>query len=660
MNITKRIAAAFLALSLTAGSVGVYAASGTTPGYKLVNTYDEEKGTITADLYVTGGYGAVGQLGFYYDTELLDLGAIVDNELTADFDASSTAISKIAKSTLSIVTPTRETNKVADLVNEEEGEFFFAWYSDTSGNVDARSEDKKIITVTFLVADGVSAADLEDAGVDLLKFATDKPSNSNVKGYGSGVYCANESTTQFRNSENAKNKITLSVEFVGLDIEENIETVTITVTDDKGNPIEGAYVKIGDVEVKTDKNGKAVFEVSGASYTVYYRYTENDEYVVLDEEVGAVVTAPAKVNKPSVSTGTEKLTVTWTQPATGGSDIEKYVVSYTKAGGSEKTKEVDGDKTSVTLSGLTGGSKYSIKVKAVNAVGEGEYSDVKEATPASPSSTPSKPSTPSTPSSPSVTKYTVTYDVASNGTIISGSKTESVEKGKKPVNVPTVKAKDGYEFLGWAKAGGSIIDPTNVVINAATTFIAQYEKIEEEKPAVSFIDVESGTYYAAPVQWAVSKGITTGTSETTFSPDATCTRAQAVTFLWRAAGSPAPKSSTMAFTDVASDSYYYNAVLWAVENGITNGTSETTFSPDNFCTRAQIVTFLWRSQKTPAVDAKNPFADVDASQYYTNAVLWAVGNGITNGTSETTFSPDANCTRAQIVTFLFRCLSDEK
>ena len=112
----------------------------------------------------------------------------------------------------------------------------------------------------------------------------------------------------------------------------------------------------------------------------------------------------------------------------------------------------------------------------------------------------------------------------------------------------------------------------------------------------------------------------------------------------------------MAFTDVASGSYYYNAVLWAVENGITNGTSETTFSPDNYCTRAQIVTFLWRSQKSPAVTAANPFADVAASEYYTNPVLWAVGNGITNGTSATEFSPNANCTRAQIVTFLFRCM----
>jgi len=666
MKLTKRIAAAFLALSMTAGAMGVYAASATTPGYKLINTYNEDAGTITADIYVTDGYGAVGQIGLFYDTELLDLGAKVDGEYTADFDAASVKITDIitaASGGKYTVTATAETNKIPDLVNEDEGQVFFAWYSGATANVDAREEDKKILSLTFFAADGVEASDLEEAGTDLLTFATDKPSNTNVKGYSSGVYCANEENTAFRNSASAKNKITLSVEFVGLDIEEEKETVTIKVTDADGEAIEGAFVKIGSEEVETDKNGEAEFEVSGTSYSVYYKLTEDDDYVALKEGTTAVISAPEKVGTPSVSTGTEKLTVSWTKPATNGSNITKYIVSYTKTGGKEATKEVEGDTTKLVLTGLTGGSKYTIKVKAVNAIGEGEYSAEKTATPTKASGTDTGSSTGSGTGSgtttPSVSKYTVTYDVGVNGTMTAGSKTESVEKGKYPVNVPTVKAKEGYKFLGWAKAGGSVIDPTKIQITAATTFIAQYEKIEE-KPAVSFTDVDDGTYYADPVQWAVNKGITTGTSATTFSPDATCTRAQAVTFLWRAAGSPAPKNSTMAFTDVQSGSYYYNAVLWAVENGITNGTSETTFSPDNFCTRAQIVTFLWRSQKTPAVDAANPFADVDASQYYTNAVLWAVGNGITNGTSETTFSPDANCTRAQIVTFLYRCLSDEK
>ena len=170
-----------------------------------------------------------------------------------------------------------------------------------------------------------------------------------------------------------------------------------------------------------------------------------------------------------------------------------------------------------------------------------------------------------------------------------------------------------------------------------------------------FVDVATGSYYEDAVDWAVENGITKGTDDTHFSPDGICTRAQAVTFLWRAAGSPEPKTNTMPFTDVNAGSYYYDAVLWAVENGITKGTSDTTFSPNMTCSRAQIVTFLWRSEKSPAAGTANPFADVKSTAYYAGAVLWAVENDITKGTTNTTFSPDADCTRAQIVTFLWRC-----
>ena len=174
-----------------------------------------------------------------------------------------------------------------------------------------------------------------------------------------------------------------------------------------------------------------------------------------------------------------------------------------------------------------------------------------------------------------------------------------------------------------------------------------------------FTDVFASDYYYDAVLWAVEKGITNGTSATTFSPNAVCTRAQVVTFLWRAAGESAPKSSDMPFTDVAEGAYYYDAVLWAVENGITNGTSATTFSPDADCTRGQIVTFLWRAQGSVDASGYNPFVDVADNAYYTEAVLWAVKNGITNGTGSNTFSPDADCTRGQIVTFLYRCLSEQ-
>ena len=170
-----------------------------------------------------------------------------------------------------------------------------------------------------------------------------------------------------------------------------------------------------------------------------------------------------------------------------------------------------------------------------------------------------------------------------------------------------------------------------------------------------FVDVATGSYYEDAVDWAVENGITKGTDDTHFSPDGICTRAQAVTFLWRAAGSPKPETRAMPFTDVPVGSYYYDAVLWAVENGITKGTSDTTFSPNMTCTRAQIVAFLWRSEKSPAAGTANPFADVKSTAYYAGAVLWAVREDITKGTTNTTFSPDADCTRAQIVTFLWRC-----
>ena len=174
-----------------------------------------------------------------------------------------------------------------------------------------------------------------------------------------------------------------------------------------------------------------------------------------------------------------------------------------------------------------------------------------------------------------------------------------------------------------------------------------------------FVDVPADAYYYDAVLWAAKEAITGGVDDTHFAPNATCTRAQAVTFLWRAAGCPAPKSHVMPFTDVAESSYYHDAVLWAVENGITKGTSDTAFSPNATCTRAQIVTFLWRSQKSPAADTVNPFTDVAADAYYANAVLWAAENGITGGTTANTFSPANDCTRAQIVTFLYRCLGDK-
>ena len=172
-------------------------------------------------------------------------------------------------------------------------------------------------------------------------------------------------------------------------------------------------------------------------------------------------------------------------------------------------------------------------------------------------------------------------------------------------------------------------------------------------PNMSFVDVAAGSYCYDAVQWAVANGITNGTDATHFSPNAGCTRGQVVTFLWRAAGEPVV-SGNVGFVDVAPGSYCYNAVQWAVANGITKGTDTTHFSPNATCTRGQVVTFMYRAEGEPAVGGSNGFVDVAAGSYCYNAVQWAVANGITKGTDTTHFSPNATCTRGQVVTFLYR------
>lgn len=175
-------------------------------------------------------------------------------------------------------------------------------------------------------------------------------------------------------------------------------------------------------------------------------------------------------------------------------------------------------------------------------------------------------------------------------------------------------------------------------------------------PSTGFTDVKNDAYYADAVKWAVDRGITNGQTTTLFGAEASCTRAQIVTFLWRAAGSPVPQTTKNPFTDLSEDAYYYQAVLWAMEQGITVGTTETTFDPDQTCTRGEAVTFLHRNAGEPVAAGNHGFQDVNGSDYYDNAVQWAKEKSITSGTTETTFSPSARCTRGQIVTFLYRNL----
>jgi len=188
------------------------------------------------------------------------------------------------------------------------------------------------------------------------------------------------------------------------------------------------------------------------------------------------------------------------------------------------------------------------------------------------------------------------------------------------------------------------------------------EKPGSDKPATStssdFRDVPASAYYAKAVAWAVANGITNGTDAGVFSPNADCTRGQIAAFLWRAAGQPAPATTANPFSDISPSDYNYQAILWAYENGITTGTSASVFSPDNVCTRAQLVTFLWRAAGAAENGGAAAFQDVADSAYYAQAVAWAVANGVTTGTAENSFSPDTICSRAQAVTFLYRSMAE--
>ena len=213
----------------------------------------------------------------------------------------------------------------------------------------------------------------------------------------------------------------------------------------------------------------------------------------------------------------------------------------------------------------------------------------------------------------------------------------------------TVTDKDGKKLKLTDKGSGVY----TFTMPAGKVTVEAGFRADAAEPVNPFVDVSGGSYYEDAVLWAVREGITSGTTATTFSPGASCTRAQMVTFLWRAAGSPKASGSNP-FRDVSADTYYYDAVLWAVENGITSGISADAFAPDAMVTRAQTVTFLYRAAGSPAAAPGSSFSDVRSDAYYADAVSWAVEKGITSGTAAAAFSPDADCTRAQIVTFLYR------
>ena len=224
----------------------------------------------------------------------------------------------------------------------------------------------------------------------------------------------------------------------------------------------------------------------------------------------------------------------------------------------------------------------------------------------------------------------------------------------------TAGSKFGQLVAEAALMDGTLVSKLNRNVDALQNTSLRMWEQGERGPVFSdrywlYSDVVLDSYYEEPVRWAVSKGITSGTGNGLFSPNAACTRAQVVTFLWRAMGCPEPVSDENPFSDVTEDDYFYKSVLWAVENGITAGTGNGQFSPNAPCTRGQVATFLWRAQGQPQAETdENPFSDVTSSDYFYNSVLWAVENGITAGTGNGLFSPNASCTRGQVVTLLYR------
>ena len=374
------------------------------------------------------------------------------------------------------------------------------------------------------------------------------------------------------------------------------------------------------------------FEITKADAPALEDITLSQKYTVTAEQSKAIGTAgmPADAGTLTYAKGT-------TESTTGTVAIDSWAVDAT-------------GKVTYTLSGGAAGDTVTLPV----TIGSDNY----ENSTVNVVITLTKPSSSGGGGGGGVTTYPITVKSAKNGDVTASHK--SAAKGT--TITLTVDPDKGYVLDTLTVLDGKDKDLKLTEKNGKFTFTMPASKVTVAatfKAAAPtgknpFIDVPAGSYYEDAVIWAVDKGITTGTGATTFNPNGICTRAQAVTFLWRAAGSPAAKSGAMPFADVKAGSYYYDAVLWAVEQGITKGTSDTMFSPDATCTRAQIVTFLWRANGSPAVSGNSAFTDVAADAYYAAAVTWAEKNDITGGIGGGLFGSNNNCTRAQIVTFIYR------
>ena len=414
----------------------------------------------------------------------------------------------------------------------------------------------------------------------------------------------------------------------------------------------------GTMEYKLGEDGAYGTAIPSAihagEYTVFYRVTGDDTYADHAEQSVSVtiekatVTAKAKSYEIYVHDKTPDLSA----PAAG----EHYTVSglaETDVLGGTAVLTYEKNGTAVTPDTSTAGI-YDIVLSGVTEPAGGNYEPLvlKNGTltiSARPSSGGS--------SSSSKPTYPVSSSSVKNGSVLFSAR--SASKGS-TVTI-TVKPDSGYKLdkLTVTDQNGNRLS-LNDQGNGKYTFTMPAGKVSVEpvftpiKAQLEFKDVAKDSYYYDAVQWAVEKGITEGTSADTFSPGASCTRAQMVTFLWRAAGAPEPTGTVNPFSDLSPNAYYYKAVLWAVENGITQGTSTDTFSPDATVTRGQTVTFLHRAAGAPSHGGNAAFLDISDNDYYSDAVAWAEQNGITSGTGNGKFAPNTVCTRAQIVTLLYR------
>lgn len=458
--------------------------------------------------------------------------------------------------------------------------------------------------------------------------------------------------------------VTLNVDNVVLN--GNDKMLTCTATGQHGAiDVTADNVTIQNIKINSEKNYGVQFynvtggklskvNITGGKYTSVFvnasgditiedstlNPTANPYYAAIEYGMGSGdnLKLPGKLTIDDVS-GNNPITI-WTDKASTNAMISKSDSGYTADNVADKISQniVNENSGSITIN--------------VAVEKDGETS----------TETTTKPGTGSSSSGGGGGSSSSSYTVSVASGIDNGKVTVSPKSASKGKTVTvTVKPNDGYvlDTLTVTDKDGKAIELTKksdteytFKMPASKVTISATFAAETVEPTSPFSDVATSAYYYDAVLWAVDNGITNGTTATTFSPNADVSRAQMVTFLWRAAGSP-KATGVNPFTDVKSGDYYYDAVLWAVANGVTNGTTETTFSPAKAVSRAQAVTFQWRAAGSPAASADS-FADVAADAYYADAVAWAVANEITNGMSATSFGPDVTVSRAQAVTFLYR------